>query len=291
MLPLRRAGRALHSGASWGVIVVGGGHAGCEAAAAAARTGANTLLVTQSAHTIGEMSCNPSIGGVGKGHLVREIDALDGLMPRCADAAGIHFRLLNRSSGAAVRGPRAQADRGLYRCAMQREVKACERLTVMEAAVDDLLLCGGEVAGIRTSSGESIRGDSVVLTAGTFLRGTIHIGRDSRPAGRLLRDGGGVEPPTLALAHTLDRLGLPLSRLKTGTPPRLDGRTISWRHGSLTPQPSEVPPVFFSFVNVLRQRQLAPSLVDCFSTRTTEKTHEIVRREVQREGGCRRVAG
>lgn len=227
----RCRGQASHAA---DVIVIGGGHAGCEAAAAASRCGARTILVTQSRATIGEMSCNPSIGGVGKAHLVREIDALDGLMALCADKAGIHFRVLNRSRGPAVRGPRAQEDRALYKAAMQEAVTACSGLDVVEAAADDVLLEGGEVAGIITADGATIRARAVVLTTGTFLRGRVHVGRNSRPAGRLVRESenGELEPPSIGLAATLDRLGLPLARLKTGTPPRLDGRTIEWRtHG------------------------------------------------------------
>ena len=263
------------------VIVVGGGHAGCEAAAAAARSGAKVFLITQKKETIGEMACNPSIGGVGKGHLVREVDALDGLMAKCADEAGIHFRVLNRSRGPAVRGPRAQADRELYKSAVQTAIANCgPNLEVVEAAVDDLLLTSeGSVDGVLTNNGEHIRAKSVVLTAGTFLRGKIHIGRYSRPAGRFVRDSetkGEVEPPTVGLALTLERLGLPLSRLKTGTPPRLDGRTINWSHPTLMPQPSEEPPTLFSYANVLRNRPLAPGLVTCYRTQTNPITHKLV---------------
>ena len=226
------------------------------------------------------MACNPSIGGVGKGHLVREIDALDGLMARCADEAGIHFRVLNRSRGPAVRGPRAQADRELYKAAVQRAIGEVERLSVVEAAVEDLILQddGRAVAGVLTDAGEVLRAPSVVLTAGTFLRGRVHIGRQSRAAGRFVRDApkGEVEPPTVGLATTLERLGLPLARLKTGTPPRLDGATIDWAHPELVPQPSETPPTFFSYANALRDAPLAPALVSCFRTHTNPRTHALV---------------
>src|SRR6185436_1343092 len=218
------------------VIVIGGGHAGCEAAAAAARMGARTALVTHRIATIGEMSCNPAIGGLGKGHLVREIDALDGLMGRVADAAGIQFRVLNRSKGPAVQGPRAQADRKLYRRAMQAAIGATPNLEVIEAAVEDLIVEQGNVAGIVTADGRSIRAGAVVLTTGTFLNGLIHIGEKKIPAGRI------NEAPALGLSTRLYGLGLRMGRLKTGTPPRLDGRTIDWvglqvQHGDDPPQP------------------------------------------------------
>src|ERR1700733_14650710 len=205
------------------VIVIGGGHAGCEAAAAAARVGARTLLLTHSLTTIGEMSCNPSIGGIGKGHLVREIDALDGLMGRAADAAGIHFKLLNRSKGPAVRGPRAQADRALYRQAIQRLLRETAGLTVRGGTAEDLEIGpDGRLAAVLCGDGARIPCGAAVLTTGTFLRGVIHIGERQYPAGRM------GEAPSIGLAQTLSRLGLPLGRLKTGTPPRLDRRTIDW---------------------------------------------------------------
>src|SRR5215831_6685669 len=204
------------------VVVVGGGHAGCEAAAAAARMGAKVALVTHRFATIGAMSCNPAIGGLGKGHLVREIDALDGLMGRVADFAGIQFRVLNRRKGPAVRGPRAQADRRLYARAMQQAICATANLVVVGAEADDLVIRGERIAGLKLADGRELRAGAVVLTTGTFLRGLIHIGERQTPAGRV------GEAPALGLALTLLRLGLALGRLKTGTPPRLDGRTIDW---------------------------------------------------------------
>jgi tRNA uridine 5-carboxymethylaminomethyl modification enzyme len=246
------------------VVVVGGGHAGCEAAAASARMGARTALVTLACATIGTMSCNPAIGGLGKGHLVREIDALDGLMGRVADKAGIQFRVLNRTKGPAVRGPRAQADRKLYRQAMQEAIAECEHLSVIEAEAADILLANGRVEGIDTASGEKIRCGALVLTTGTFLRGVIHIGTKTFPAGRL------GESPAIRLGETLQDLGLGLGRLKTGTPPRLDGGTIDW--AELERQSGDAEPEPFSF---LTEKILAPQ-VDCFITHTTPEGHAII---------------
>ena len=253
------------------VVVVGGGHAGCEAAAAAARVGARTLLLTHRLETIGEMSCNPSIGGVGKGHLVREVDALDGLMGRAADAAGIHFKLLNRSKGPAVRGPRAQADRALYRQAMQRLLAETPDLTLRAGAVEDLEIGpDGRLAAVLTAAGQRIPCGAAVLTTGTFLRGVIHIGDQTTPAGRT------GEAPAIGLAHTLARLALPLGRLKTGTPPRLDRRTIDWE--GLAADPGDATPEPFS---TLTDRITNPQ-VGCRITATTPATHAIIRANLHR---------
>ena len=251
------------------VIVIGGGHAGCEAAAAAARMGAKTALVTHRFATIGAMSCNPSIGGLGKGHLVREIDALDGLMGRVADAGGIQFRMLNRRKGPAVRGPRAQADRKLYATAMQRAIRETANLAVIEAEVDDLV-ADGHVGGVRLADGRVLGAGAVVLTTGTFLRGLIHIGERQIPAGRI------GEAPAAGLSGSLERIGLALGRLKTGTPPRLDGTTIDWV--ALEAQPGDNPPEPFS---ALTDRITNPQ-VDCAITRTNDTTHGIIRANVHR---------
>jgi len=248
------------------VIVVGGGHAGCEAAAAAARMGARTLLVTHKRDTIGEMSCNPAIGGLGKGHLVREIDALDGIMARAADRAGIQFRMLNRSKGPAVQGPRAQADRALYRRAVQALLEEQPGLEIRAGAVEDLVFDrSGRAAGIAVAGGERIGAQSVVLTTGTFLRGMIHIGRKSAPAGRV------GDAPAVGLARALERLCLPMGRLKTGTPPRLDGRSIAFDR--LEAQPGDDPPAPFS---AMTDRIRTPQTV-CHVTATTPATHALVR--------------
>jgi len=257
------------------VIVIGGGHAGCEAAAASARFGARTLLLTHTLETLGEMSCNPAIGGVGKGHLVREIDALDGLMGRVADAAGIQFRLLNRRKGPAVRGPRAQADRRLYRTAMQAMLRNIANLEIRAASAEDLILKDGNVAGVLTADGEEIACSKVVLTTGTFLNGLIHIGETKIPAGRM-KIVDGVEAPSIGLSKTLYGFGLQMGRLKTGTPPRLDGRTIDW--ASLEMQQGDDPPLPFSFLTAA----ITTPQIACGITRTTLATHEVIRANLHR---------
>ncbi|HTZ21374.1 MAG TPA: tRNA uridine-5-carboxymethylaminomethyl(34) synthesis enzyme MnmG, partial [Opitutaceae bacterium] len=257
------------------VVVIGGGHAGCEAAAAAARLGSRTLLLTHRLETIGEMSCNPAIGGLAKGHLVREIDALDGAMARAIDRAGIQFRMLNRSKGPAVRGPRAQADRKLYRQAMQAILAEQPNLTIRADAAEDLELAGGRVEAVITASGARIPCGAAVLTTGTFLRGVIHIGETKIPAGRTTSDGV-REPASLGLSRTLERAGFRLGRLKTGTPPRLDGRTIDW--AGLEVQPGDDPPVPFSY--------LTPSIttpqIACHITSTTPPGHDLIRANLHR---------
>ncbi len=252
------------------VIVIGGGHAGCEAAAAAARLGASTLLLTHKIETIGEMSCNPAIGGLGKGHLVREIDALDGVMGRVADYAGIQFRLLNRRKGPAVQGPRAQSDRRLYKEGMQRELASLPNLTIHAEAVEDLVISKGVVAGAVGASGRIYSAGAVVLTTGTFLRGEIHIGEKRIPAGRV------GDRPAIGLAETLYGLKFQMGRLKTGTPARLDGTSIDW--SQLEEQPGDSDPVPFSFLTESPpQRQIS-----CFIANTTEATHQIIRENLSK---------
>ncbi len=256
------------------VIIIGGGHAGCEAAAAAARMGAQfglkTALLTHKLDTIGEMSCNPAIGGLGKGHLVREIDALDGVMGRIADASGIQFRMLNKRKGPAVRGPRCQSDRKLYREAMQAELSSTANLTCLAAAVEDLIVEGGVVSGVICAGGTRYGARAVVLTTGTFLKGLIHIGEERIPAGRMGRGDGQEEAPAIGLSDRLYGMGLTMGRLKTGTPPRLDGTTINW--DALEEQPGDAPPVPFSFLN----DAIKVPQVPCHITKTTEETHKII---------------
>ena len=256
---------------SFDVIVIGGGHAGCEAASAAARMGARTALVTHRFSTIGAMSCNPAIGGLGKGHLVREVDALDGLMGRVADAGGIQFRVLNRRKGPAVRGPRAQADRKLYAGAMQAAIRETANLVVIEGEADELLIAdGGRLRGIKFADGREFAAAAVVVTTGTFLRGLIHLGERNWPAGRV------GEAPALGLSASFERIGFTLGRLKTGTPPRLDGTTIDW--SAVEMQPGDDPPEPFS---VMTDRITTPQ-IQCGITRTTAATHDVIRANVHR---------
>ena len=252
------------------VVVVGGGHAGCEAASAAARSGARTALVTLRADKIGVMSCNPAIGGLGKGHLVREIDALDGLMGRVADAAGIQFRLLNRRKGPAVRGPRTQADRKLYAAAMQQAIAEQQQLDVIEAEVDDFEIDNGRITAVVLADGRRLPCGAVVLTTGTFLRGLIHIGENKIVAGRM------NEKASMGLSATMTRAGFKLGRLKTGTPPRLDGRTIDW--ASLEMQAADEEPVPFSLLT----ERIVNRQIECGITRTTSATHEVIRANLGR---------
>src|SRR3954464_8671948 len=255
---------------SFDVIVIGGGHAGCEAASASARMGAATALVTHRFSTVGAMSCNPAIGGLGKGHLVREVDALDGLMGRVADAAGIQFRMLNRRKGPAVRGPGAQADRKLYAAAMQAAILETSNLDVIEGEADELLVSQGRVTGIRLADGRELSAGAVVVTTGTFLRGLIHLGEKNWPAGRV------GEAPALGLSKSFEQAGFSLGRLKTGTPPRLDGTSIDW--SAVEMQPGDDPPEPFS---VMTDRITTPQ-IQCGITRTTAATHEVIRANVHR---------
>lgn len=263
----------MNSGANnvFDVVVVGGGHAGCEAAASAARMGAKTALLTHRLDTIGVMSCNPAIGGLGKGHLVREIDALDGVMAKVIDQAGIQYRMLNASKGPAVRGPRAQADRKLYREAMQKTLRDYPNLTLVEGGAEDLVIDdNNEVAGVVTDTGETLKCAAIVLTTGTFLRGLIHRGEEKIPAGRV------GDKPAIKLAKTLEELDFPLARLKTGTPARLDGRTIDW--DVLEAQKPDKNPIPFSYMNA----EITVPQIDCHITYTNEKTHQIIRDNLHR---------
>src|SRR6059036_2406313 len=255
---------------SFDVIVIGGGHAGCEAASAAARMGARTALLTHRFSTVGAMSCNPAIGGLGKGHLVREVDALDGLMGRVADAGGIQFRMLNRRKGPAVRGPRAQADRKLYAAAMQAAIRETANLGVIEGEADELVVANGRVCAIRLVDGREFSAGAVVITTGTFLRGLIHLGEKNWPAGRV------GEAPALGLSASFERAGFTLGRLKTGTPPRLDGTTIDW--SAVEMQPGDEQPEPFS---VMTDKITTPQ-IQCGITRTTAATHDVIRANVHR---------
>ena len=248
------------------IIVIGGGHAGVEAAAAASRMGVNTLLVTHKKNTIGEMSCNPAIGGIGKSHLAKEVDAMGGLMARAADLAGIHYRVLNSTKGQAVRATRVQTDRDLYRKAIQLFLEQQDNLTILEASVEDLCLKAGKVTGIFTSEGQTIQCNKTILTTGMFLGGVMHVGADKKPGGRV------GDPPSIKLAKKLRELPLKVGRLKTGTPPRLDKNSIDW--SKLSPQPGDKPTPLLSYTALPEDR---PSQVDCYMTRTNPETHKIIK--------------
>ncbi len=251
------------------IIVIGGGHAGVEAAAAAARMGAQTCLITHSAEKIGEMSCNPAIGGIGKSHLAKEVDALGGLMARAADMAGIHYRVLNSTKGQAVRATRVQTDRDLYRLAIQKLLKECDNLTVLESSVEDIVIKGEEVCSVLTNQGQTIIAEKIVLTTGTFLGGVMHTGLEQKPGGRA------GDPPSIKLAERLRKLPLSVGRLKTGTPPRLHKKSIDWT--KLFPQPGDSPTPLLSYTSNEKNR---PKQVECFMTRTNKKTHEIIRKSL-----------
>ncbi len=253
------------------IIVIGGGHAGVEAAAAAARMGAHTCLITHSAEKIGEMSCNPAIGGIGKSHLAKEVDALGGLMARAADMAGIHYRVLNSTKGQAVRATRVQTDRDLYKLAIQKLLKECDSLTILESSVEDIIIKGEEACSVLTNQGQTIIAEKLVLTTGTFLGGVMHTGLEQKPGGRA------GDPPSIKLAERLRKLPLSVGRLKTGTPPRIHKKSIDWT--KLSPQPGDSPTPLLSYTSNEKNR---PKQVECFMTRTNKKTHEIIRGSLDR---------